>query len=438
MLRAAAAEQDSVGGIIECRVQGVPLGLGQPFFDSAESMIAHLLFSVPAVKGVEFGSGFAGARMRGSENNDPFLDVEGTTATNNAGGINGGLTNGNELVVRAAVKPTPSIGREQMTYNLATNKVEPLTIRGRHDVCVALRGAVVVEAASHRAGQLHPLMTTRRDILGRISRRLAPLYGAREARSIALVAVSELSGLSASALLTDPGAPLEIAELDDIPRPAGRRPSGAVCRGAHGVLRPHVRRARRGADSPARNRRAGGMDRAGRNDGHRPLLDVGTGSGCIAATLALALPGAQVYAADISDTALETAARNCRALGAGVILRKADALSDLAKVFPGPFDVIVSNPPYVPQSDLPAMHVNVREYEPHEALLVPDDDPLRFYRAIARAGRRTLRPGGRLYFEIYERFAEAMRRILGEEGYTDTEVREDLNGKPRMTCSRLK
>ena len=147
VLRAAAAEQDSVGGIIECRVQGVPLGLGQPFFDSAESMIAHLLFSVPAVKGVEFGSGFAGARMRGSETNDPFLDVEGTTATNNAGGINGGLTNGNELVVRAAVKPTPSIGREQMTYNLATNKVEPLMIRGRHDVCVALRGAVVVEAA---------------------------------------------------------------------------------------------------------------------------------------------------------------------------------------------------------------------------------------------------------------------------------------------------
>ena len=147
VLRAAAAEQDSVGGIIECRVQGVPLGLGQPFFDSAESMIAHLLFAVPAVKGVEFGSGFAGARMRGSENNDPFLDVEGTTATNNAGGINGGLTNGNELVVRAAVKPTPSIGREQITYNLATNRVEPLEIHGRHDVCVALRGAVVVEAA---------------------------------------------------------------------------------------------------------------------------------------------------------------------------------------------------------------------------------------------------------------------------------------------------
>ena len=142
-----SADRIQVGGLIECRVQGVPLGLGQPFFDSAESLIAHLLFAIPAVKGVEFGSGFAGARLRGSQNNDPLLDVEGTTATNNAGGINGGITNGNEIVVRAAVKPTPSIGREQNTYNRATDKVGPLTIRGRHEVCVALRGAVVAEAA---------------------------------------------------------------------------------------------------------------------------------------------------------------------------------------------------------------------------------------------------------------------------------------------------
>ena len=105
VLRAAAADRDSVGGVVECRVQGVPLGLGEPFFDSAESMIAHLLFAVPAVKGVEFGSGFAGSRLRGSENNDCFTDGEGTTATNRAGGINGGITNGNEIVVRAALKP---------------------------------------------------------------------------------------------------------------------------------------------------------------------------------------------------------------------------------------------------------------------------------------------------------------------------------------------
>ena len=147
VLHAAVADHDSVGGIVECRVQGVPVGLGQPFFDSAESMIAHLLFSVPAVKGVEFGSGFAGARLRGSQNNDCILDLAGTTTTNNAGGINGGLTNGNEIVVRAALKPTPSIGREQMTYNRESDKVESLEINGRHDVCVALRGVVVVEAA---------------------------------------------------------------------------------------------------------------------------------------------------------------------------------------------------------------------------------------------------------------------------------------------------
>lgn len=147
VLREAAAELDSVGGIIECRAQGVPLGLGQPFFDSAESMIAHLIFSIPAVKGIEFGNGFEAARLRGSQNNDRILDFAGKTASNNSGGINGGITNGNEIVVRAAIKPTPSIAQTQNTYNLASDKVEPLIIRGRHDVCVALRGAVVVEAA---------------------------------------------------------------------------------------------------------------------------------------------------------------------------------------------------------------------------------------------------------------------------------------------------
>lgn len=154
-------------------------------------------------------------------------------------------------------------------------------------------------------------MTTRRDILGRISARLAPLYGAREARSIALVAVSELSGLSASALLTDPGAPLEIAELDDIlsQLAAGRPVQYVVGRtefcgrtfAVHeGVLIPR----------PETEELAAWIAQA--ETEAATLLDVGTGSGCIAATLALALPGAQVYAADISDTALETAARNCR------------------------------------------------------------------------------------------------------------------------------
>lgn len=147
IIERARMEQDSVGGVVECRVNGVPTGYGEPFFDSAESEIAHLLFSVPAVKGVEFGAGFAAAAMRGSEHNDAIIDKEGHTATNHAGGIVGGITNGNEIVVRAAIKPTASIAREQQTFNFASGRVEPLVIKGRHDVCIALRAAVVVEAA---------------------------------------------------------------------------------------------------------------------------------------------------------------------------------------------------------------------------------------------------------------------------------------------------
>lgn len=143
----AQQSQDSVGGVVECRVQGVKAGLGEPFFDSVESLAAHLLFSVPAVKGVEFGAGFEAARMRGSEHNDPIISADGTTATNHAGGIVGGITNGNEIVARIAVKPTASIAQPQQTFNLESGKVEELVIKGRHDVCITLRAAVVAEAA---------------------------------------------------------------------------------------------------------------------------------------------------------------------------------------------------------------------------------------------------------------------------------------------------
>ena len=147
IIERARMAQDSVGGVVECRVEGVPMGWGEPFFDSVESLAAHLLFSVPAVKGVEFGSGFEAARMTGSEHNDPILDAAGRTDGNHAGGIVGGISNGNAIVVRAAVKPTASISRGQQTYNFETGRVDELVIKGRHDVCIALRAAVVVEAA---------------------------------------------------------------------------------------------------------------------------------------------------------------------------------------------------------------------------------------------------------------------------------------------------
>ncbi len=146
LIRSVAHEGDSIGGVVECRVTGIPHSLGEPFFDSVESIIAHLLFSIPGVKGVEFGDGFACAEKRGSERNDAIISGEGQTLTNNEGGINGGITNGNELVVRVAIKPTPSIAREQHTYDFESQAVEPLIIGGRHDACIARRAAVVVEA----------------------------------------------------------------------------------------------------------------------------------------------------------------------------------------------------------------------------------------------------------------------------------------------------
>jgi len=142
----ALEQGDSVGGVVECRVRGLPAGLGEPFFDSAESLLGHAAFSIPAVKGVEFGAGFAASRMRGSECNDEILTPEGRTKTNHAGGIHGGITNGNELIFRVAVKPTSSIRRTQRTVSLKTGKAVKVTVEGRHDACIALRVPVVLEA----------------------------------------------------------------------------------------------------------------------------------------------------------------------------------------------------------------------------------------------------------------------------------------------------
>ena len=147
-LQRAIDAKDSVGGIVECRVSGLPTGLGEPFFDSAESVLAHAVFAIPAVRGVEFGTGFAAARMFGADHNDAIEDATGKTRTNHAGGIVGGLTNGNELVFRIAIKPTSSTPKEQQTLNLETNNVESFSVKGRHDLCIALRVPVVLEAVT--------------------------------------------------------------------------------------------------------------------------------------------------------------------------------------------------------------------------------------------------------------------------------------------------
>ena len=144
----AVQAKDSIGGIIECRAENLTVGLGEPFFDSVESCISHAIFSIPGIKGIEFGSGFEAAKMKGSEHNDPIIDIEGKTSTNNAGGINGGISNGNDLFFRVAVKPTSSIGLPQKTINLQSGKPEELIVGGRHDSCFALRVPVIVEAVT--------------------------------------------------------------------------------------------------------------------------------------------------------------------------------------------------------------------------------------------------------------------------------------------------
>jgi chorismate synthase len=146
----AKAQGDSVGGTIECAVIGLPAGIGDPIFDGMENRIASAVFGIPAVKGIEFGSGFEGSTLRGSENNDPFTAVNGkiSTLTNNHGGILGGITSGMPLVFRCAVKPTPSIGIEQQTVNTETGNTERLVIGGRHDPCIVHRAVPCVEAAA--------------------------------------------------------------------------------------------------------------------------------------------------------------------------------------------------------------------------------------------------------------------------------------------------
>ncbi|HYC39076.1 MAG TPA: chorismate synthase [Chitinophagaceae bacterium] len=147
-IQKAIDNKDSVGGIIECRATGLPAGLGEPFFDSVESLLSHIVFAIPAIRGIEFGTGFPAARMFGSDHNDAIEDLQGRTRTNHAGGVVGGISNGNELVFRVAVKPTSSTPKEQNTINWNSGELEKVSVKGRHDLCIALRVPVILEAVT--------------------------------------------------------------------------------------------------------------------------------------------------------------------------------------------------------------------------------------------------------------------------------------------------
>ncbi|GFI53639.1 release factor glutamine methyltransferase [Alistipes sp.] len=277
-------------------------------------------------------------------------------------------------------------------------------------------------------------MTSRRDILHRLTAAAEPLYGIDEARQIARIILCDKCGISLSEILVHPDGDATLDDIDSIEADiAAWRPvqyitgrtefCGLDMVVREGVLIPRpeteelVETIRREAAPASR------------------ILDVGTGSGCIAVALARLLPQADVTGMDISHEALAVAAENSQRHAPQLHLVQGNALGDFARLFDGRFDIIVSNPPYIPQSDIASMRDNVTHHEPHLALFVDDDDPLVFYRSIARNGQKLLAEGGRLYFEIYETYADDICAMLEQMGYCDIRKSIDFRDKPRFVCA---
>ena len=278
-------------------------------------------------------------------------------------------------------------------------------------------------------------MATRREIFQHICRSAAKCYPEEEARQIAEM-ILERHGVSRNNLIVDPNIELSIPELERITDEleAWRPVQYIIGRGefmdmslevAEGVLIPR----------PETEELIYWIKDA--ESSNIDILDVGTGSGCIAIALSREIMGSRVWAMDISTQALDIARRNAASYAPQVHLVEGDALADFSQLFDTRFDVVVSNPPYIPASDMALMRPNVVDYEPHTALFVADDDPLIFYRSIARTARAILKERGRLYFEIYEMLSLEMQEMLRDEGYDNIVVREDFRGKQRMICARV-
>jgi release factor glutamine methyltransferase len=279
-------------------------------------------------------------------------------------------------------------------------------------------------------------MATRRETLLRITEAIAELYGEVEARQIAEMVVLECGAISRNELLVEPDKELIINDIDRIISELLKwRPvqyvigheefDGLVFEVSEGVLIPR----------PETEELVAWV--ASETESGARILDVGTGSGCIAISLGRRVRDSRVWAMDISDVALDIARRNGLRNGSTVEFVKGDALADFSSLVDEKLDVVVSNPPYIPRSDASQMRRNVTDYEPDTALFVENSDPLIFYRSIARTARRMLKPGGKLYYEIYELYAAQMCAMLEAEGYTDVVVREDFRGKQRMVCATM-
>ena len=277
----------------------------------------------------------------------------------------------------------------------------------------------------------------RREVLDMLTRAASECYDDVEARQIAEMVLLARGGITRNQLIVEPNAEVEIEGLDTIVEELKSwKPVQYIIGCADfmdmslkvdaGVLIPRPETEEL-VDWISSEAKAGAT-----------ILDIGTGSGCIAIAVARGIHEAKVWGMDISDDALAIARYNGAKYAPSVEFVKGDALSSFDEMFDTKFDVVVSNPPYIPNSDITLMRPNVVDYEPHTALFVPDNDPLIFYRAIARTALRLLNEAGRLYFEIYESLAEEMVAMLEVEGYVDVVLRDDFRGKPRMICARVR
>ncbi len=275
----------------------------------------------------------------------------------------------------------------------------------------------------------------RRELANHLSALAEPIYGKQEARQIARMILEEVANVSFTQLIADPDGECEVEELERIEREiaAGRPIQYIIGEADFCGFRVTVRE---GVLIPRPESEELIEWIASEATGSERIIDIGTGSGALSIALSRALPNSDVTAIDISKEALEIARGNGVLLAPKVRFVEGDALRGVENYVEGEFDIILSNPPYIPQCEQVAMRKNVVDFEPHLALFVPDDDPLLFYREIARSARELLSKGGKLYYEIHENFANQTAQMIKEVGFQEVEIRRDINDKARMICAR--
>ncbi len=280
---------------------------------------------------------------------------------------------------------------------------------------------------------------TRRELVDYLSSVGEPIYGAREAAQIARMVLDEVCGVSFTQLVADPDKECVLEELDSIVKDisSGRPIQYIIGEADFCSMRLNVREGVL-IPRPESEELIQWIVSEAKGDERildKRILDIGTGSGALAIALSCALSNSDVTALDLSREALEIARENGAKYAPRVKFLEGDALLGVEKFVEGEFDIILSNPPYIPQREMDDMRQNVVDFEPHLALFVPDDDPLLFYRRIARSAKELLREGGKLYYEIHENFAQETARMVESEGFVDVQIRHDINDKARMICA---